>query len=267
MPLINACNVRKVYGDGQGESTTALDDFNLVVMEKEFVSIIGPSGCGKSTFLLLVAGLEPVTSGDLLLDGQSVNGPDPGHAIVFQEYLLFPWRTVWKNIEFGPEVRGVSKKRRAEIVSRYIKLVGLEGVEGRYPHELSGGMKQRVAIARALANEPKVILMDEPFGSLDALTRENMQVELLRIWQENRCTVIFVTHSIEEAVFLSDRLVVMDAHPGRVKKIFPIPFARPRKREIISSAGFVALAAGVKGLILEEEGYQQNKSIQGKEGE
>lgn len=255
MSVIDARNVRKVYGDRHGKNTAALDDFSIVVEEKEFITIVGPSGCGKSTFLLLVAGLEPVTSGDLFLDGRPVDGPNADHAIVFQEYLLFPWRTVWKNVEFGPEVREIPKERRKEIVSKYIHLAGLEGFEDRYPHELSGGMKQRVAIARALANEPKVILMDEPFGSLDALTREVMQVELLRIWQKNRCTVIFVTHSIEEAVFLSDRVVVMNGNPGRAKKVFPIPFGRPRKREIITSTEFVTWAAKVKGLILKEEDH------------
>ncbi|MDY6973643.1 MAG: ABC transporter ATP-binding protein, partial [Thermodesulfobacteriota bacterium] len=170
--------------------------------------------------------------------------------------FLFPWRTVWENVEFGPEVRGFSRQRTKEIVSRHIRLVGLEGFEDRYPHELSGGMKQRVAIARALANEPSVIMMDEPFGSLDALTREAMQVELLRIWQQNRLTVIFVTHSIEEAVFLSDRVVVMSRRPGRVRKVFPVHLERPRKRGVVTSMDFVALVAMVKGLILTEEAHE-----------
>ncbi len=257
MPLIDAHKVKKVYADGQGKNIVALDDFSLQVEEKEFITIVGPSGCGKTTFLLLVAGLEQITSGVLLFDGHPIDGPDANQTIIFQEYVLFPWRTVAGNIEFGPEVKGVSKKKRREIIKNYVRLVGLEGFENSYPHELSGGMRQRVAIARALANEPKLLLMDEPFGSLDALTREAMQVELLRIWQENRCTVLFVTHSIEEAVFLSDRLVVMSHRPGRVKKIFPIPFGRPRKREIITSTDFVALAAEVKRLILEEENHKE----------
>ncbi|MEW6163237.1 MAG: ABC transporter ATP-binding protein [Nitrospirota bacterium] len=257
MPLIDVHKVRKVYANGQGKNTVALDDFSLQVEEKEFITIVGPSGCGKTTFLLLVAGLEQITSGVLLFDGHPIDGPDANQTIIFQEYVLFPWRTVAGNIEFGPEVKGISKRKRREIIKNYVRLVGLEGFENRYPHELSGGMRQRVAIARALANEPKLLLMDEPFGSLDALTREAMQVELLRIWQENRCTVLFVTHSIEEAVFLSDRLVVVSSQPGRVKKIFHIPFGRPRKREIITSTDFVALAAEVKGLILEEENYKE----------
>ena len=253
MPLIDARRVRKVYVDRQGKKTVALDDFTIQVQEEEFITIVGPSGCGKTTFLLIAAGLEAVTEGEFLLDGHPIDGPDANQTIIFQEYVLFPWRSVAGNIEFGPEVKGVSKTKRKEIIKRYVKLVGLEGFENRYPHELSGGMKQRVAIARALANEPRLLLMDEPFGSLDAMTREAMQVELLRIWNESCCTMIFVTHSIEEGVFLSDRLVVMSNRPGRVKKIFPIPLDRPRKREIMSSSDFVSLAAKVKGLILEEE--------------
>lgn len=253
MPLIDAHKVKKVYANGQGEHTVALDDLSMQVEEKEFITIVGPSGCGKTTFLLIVAGLEQITSGVLLFDGHPIDGPDANQTIIFQEYVLFPWRTVAGNVEFGPEVKGVSKRKRREIIKSYVRLVGLEGFENRYPHELSGGMRQRVAIARALANEPKLLLMDEPFGSLDALTREAMQVELLRIWQENRCTVIFVTHSIEEAIFLSDSVVVMSSNPGRVKKVFPIPFGRPRKREIITSTEFVTLVAKVRGLTLEEE--------------
>jgi NitT/TauT family transport system ATP-binding protein len=163
MSIIESHRIRKIYANGHGENIVALDDISIHVDEKEFVTIVGPSGCGKTTLLLLVAGLESVTSGQLLLDGRPVNGPDGDYAIVFQEYLLFPWRTVWENVAFGPEVRGIPKTRSAEIISKYIHLVGLEGFESRYPHELSGGMKQRVAIARALANEPKVILMDEPY--------------------------------------------------------------------------------------------------------
>jgi NitT/TauT family transport system ATP-binding protein len=238
MALIHAEKVRKVFSTR--ENITALDGFDLRVEANEFVSLLGPSGCGKSTFLLLAAGLEPVSGGTITIDGKPVAGPDPKRAIVFQEYLLFPWKTVRKNIEFGPRVRGVRKEERKRISGRFLRLVGLEGFENRYPHELSGGMKQRVAIARALANEPNVLLMDEPFGALDALTREMLQLELLRIWQEARCTVVFVTHSISEAVCLSDRVVVMSQRPGRIIADIPIGLPRPRTGEMLSTPEFIA---------------------------
>ena len=252
MPIIESHRVRKIYANRHGKRIVALVDFSMEVEENQFVTIIGPSGCGKTTFLLLVAGLESVTSGHLLLDGRPVNGPGGDHAIVFQEYLLFPWRTVWENVAFGPEVRGVPKTRRAEIVSKYINLVGLEGFESRYPHELSGGMKQKVAIARALANEPKVILMDEPFGSLDALTRETLQTELLRIWQQAKRTVLFVTHSIDEAIYLADRVVVMSKRPGRIKEMVKIDLPRPRTRDMFASPEFIDYGRHLKRLVWEE---------------
>ncbi len=239
MHFINAHNINKTFnGKNNGKRTLAIADFTLYVSEKEFITIIGPSGCGKSTFLLMVAGLENATSGELTIDGQSINGPDHQLAIVFQEYLLFPWKTVKGNIEFGPMLNKVKKEEYEQTSRDLIKLVGLESFENCLPHELSGGMKQRVAIARALANKPKVLLMDEPFGSLDALTRENMQMELQKIWQKARCTVLFVTHSITEAIFLSDRVVVMGKRPGYVKKIVPIELERPRKRDIYNSELF-----------------------------
>jgi len=252
MPIIESHKLRKVYAKGHGKNIVALDDLSIQVEEKEFISIVGPSGCGKTSFLLLVAGLEPITSGNLFLDGQPVNGPNANQAIVFQDYLLFPWRTVWENVAFGPEVRGIPKRSRTEIVSNYIHLVGLDGFENRYPHELSGGMKQRVAIARALANEPKVILMDEPFGSLDALTREAFQAELLRIWQQTKRTVLFVTHSIDEAIYLSDRVVVMSKRPGRVKETIKIDLPRPRTRDMYTASKFIDYKRHLKELVWEE---------------
>lgn len=230
----------------------AIDGFNLHVGENEFVSIIGPSGCGKSTFLLLAAGLDRVTRGRILIDGKSVKGPDPAHALVFQDYLLFPWKTVRGNVEFGPEVRGMGKAERQRISDKYIDLVGLSNFKNRYPHELSGGMKQRVAIARALANEPRVLLMDEPFGALDALTREILQLELLRIWQKAKCTVVFVTHSINEAVYLSDRVVVMSKRPGRIKGSMAIDIPRPRERYILSTPEFVGYEQAIRHMMWEE---------------
>jgi NitT/TauT family transport system ATP-binding protein len=249
MPLIQASGISKIYSNGKGESISALDDFNIDVEKNEFVSIVGPSGCGKTTFLLLVAGLEPFTSGDLLLEGKPVAGPDPAHAIVFQEFLLFPWRTVWQNVEFGPEVRGFSKQKRKSLVEKYIKLVGLDGFEKRYPHELSGGMKQKAAIARALCNEPKILLMDEPFASLDALTRETLQQELLRIWQQTEATVLFVTHSIAEAVYLADRVVVLSPRPGRIRGAVKIDLPRPRVGEMLTSPEFIGYERKIRDLV------------------
>ena len=250
--MITAENVRKEFRGRRNRRVVAIDGFNLHVGEKEFVSIIGPSGCGKSTFLLLAAGLDTVTHGRILIDGKSVQGPDPSHAMVFQEYLLFPWKTVRGNVEFGPEVRGIGKAQRRRISDKYIDLVGLSSFKNRYPHELSGGMKQRVAIARALANEPRVLLMDEPFGALDALTREILQLELLRIWQEAKCTVVFVTHSINEAVYLSDRVVVMSKRPGRIKNSMTIDIPRPRPRDILSTPEFVGYEQAIRRMVWEE---------------
>lgn len=233
----------------------ALESMDLSVSTNEFVSIIGPSGCGKSTFLLIVAGLESLTSGEIICDGKTVIGPDPKRAIVFQEYLLFPWQTVRKNIEFGPKVNGVPAHERKKISDHYISLVGLQGFENQYPHELSGGMKQRVAIARALANNPDVLLMDEPFGALDALTREMLQTELLRIWQTEKCTVLFVTHSISEAVFLSDRVVIMSARPGRIISDIRIDLSRPRSRETLFSPEFKVYEREMRQIIWHEANF------------
>lgn len=236
--MIEAHNVCKVFGTRK--KVTAIEGFDLRVGKNEFVSIIGPSGCGKSTFLLLLSGLETPSGGDIRIDGRPVSGPNPACAIVFQEYLLFPWATVEKNISFGPRIRKRPREETRRISKHYIRLVGLEGYENRYPHELSGGMKQRVGIARALANEPRVLLMDEPFGALDALTREMLQLELLRIWQQAGCTVVFVTHSISEAVYLSDRVVVMSARPGRILSEVTIDLDRPRSRQMLGTPAFIA---------------------------
>lgn len=230
----------------------ALSGFSLDVKEKEFVSVVGPSGCGKSTFLFMLAGLEEITTGDILLEGKPVQGPDPKQAIVFQEYLLFPWRTVRQNIAFGPEVRGLEILKIDDLVRKYIDLVGLTGFENSYPYELSGGMKQKVAIARALANEPRVILMDEPFASLDALSREILQQELLAIWALTEATVIFVTHSISEAVFLSDRVAVLTKRPGRIKETVTIDLPRPRDIHMTASTQFIQYEQRIRELVLDE---------------
>jgi NitT/TauT family transport system ATP-binding protein len=223
----------------------ALDSMDLDVADGEFVCLLGPSGCGKTTVLRVVAGLEPATGGKVLVHGKKVESAGPERGMVFQEFALFPWRTVRRNIEFGPEIREVPEIKRREISSKLIELVGLEGFEDAHPDELSGGMRQRVGIARALANEPTVLLMDEPFGSLDAQTRNLMQKELLRIWSATKKTVLFVTHSVDEAVFLADRIVVMTARPGKVREIISVGLPRPRDR---TSGEFIA----VRGKVLAE---------------
>jgi NitT/TauT family transport system ATP-binding protein len=199
-------------------------------MDGEFVCVLGPSGCGKTTLLRIIAGLEEPTSGKILLKNKEITGPGSDRGMVFQEFGLFPWRSVRKNIEFGLEIRKIPKEERKAISDRYIDLVGLKGFETSHPNELSGGMKQRVGIARALANDPAILLMDEPFGALDAQTRNLMQKELLRIWSEMKKTVVFITHSVDEAVFVADRVVVMSARPGKIKSIFNVEWERPRDR-------------------------------------
>jgi NitT/TauT family transport system ATP-binding protein len=214
----------------KGKTFEALHDVNLSVGDKEFMCLLGPSGCGKTTLLRIMAGLERPTSGAVLLDGVPIEGPGPQRGMVFQEYSLFPWRTILDNVAFGLELRGVSREERFEKARRYLKTVGLAGFENSYPHELSGGMKQRVAIVRALVNNPKALFMDEPFGALDAQTRNIMQAELLRIWQEQQKTVVFVTHSVDEAIYLADRVVIMSARPGQISEIIAIDVPRPRVR-------------------------------------
>ncbi len=208
----------------------ALDGVNLEIRDEEFICILGPSGCGKTTLLRIIAGLDAPTSGEILLDGTRIERPGRDRGMVFQDYSLFPWRTVIDNIAFGLEVQGINKKQRYESAREYLRLLDLERFENSYPYELSGGMRQRIAIVRALINNPKLLLMDEPFGALDAQTRNNMQAELLRIWEKKHKTILFVTHSVDEAVYLADRIIVMSAQPGTVKEIFNIDPPRPRIR-------------------------------------
>jgi len=222
-------NLRKTFPLDEGE-LVAIEKFDLEVTKGEFVCILGPSGCGKTTILRILAGLDTPTSGNIFLDGKPISGSGSDRGMVFQEFALFPWRSVRKNIEFGMELKKVPDEERTRISQKYIDLVGLDGFENAHPHELSGGMKQRVGIARALANEPAILLMDEPFGSLDAQTRNLMQKELLHIWEETKKTVIFITHSVDEAVFLSDRIVVMTARPSSIGEIYEIKWERPRDR-------------------------------------
>ncbi len=222
-------NVTKIFNAEEGEMS-ALEGINLKVKPNEFLCFIGPSGCGKTTLLRMIAGLDYPSSGEIILDGEKVSGPSPDRGMVFQEFSLFPWRTVLKNVEFGLEIKGVGDKARREIAEKYIELVGLQGFENHYPYELSGGMKQRVAIARALAPDPAILLMDEPFGSVDAQTRNILQEELLEIWKRTKKTVLFVTHSVDEAVYLADRVAVMSARPGCLIRCLDIDIPRPRKR-------------------------------------
>jgi NitT/TauT family transport system ATP-binding protein len=230
----------------------ALDGFSLEVRHGEFLVIVGPSGCGKTSFLGALDGLVPLAGGSITIDGQPVTGPGPDRAMVFQEYALFPWRTVRDNVLFGLEVRGVSANGRLD---EYMKLVGLEGFERAYPHELSGGMRQRVGLARALITDPKILLMDEPFAAVDAMTREVMQNELSRILGETGMTVVFITHSIDEAITLGDRVVVMTPRPGRIKEIVPVALPRPRESfDVRGDPEFIRLRDHVWGLLRDELG-------------
>jgi ABC-type nitrate/sulfonate/bicarbonate transport system ATPase subunit len=238
MAYLECAGVTKTFAGEDGTSTPALAAFDLTVEEGELVAILGPSGCGKSTVLNIVAGFLRPTGGRVLLDGREVAGPGADRGVVFQEHALFPWMCVVDNIAFGPRLRGTPKAERVTVARRFIDLVGLVGFERHWPRQLSGGMKQRVAIARALANDPKVLLMDEPFGALDAQTRRTMQDELVKIWAATKKTCLFVTHSVEEALLLSDRVVTMTARPGRIKAIHAVGLPRPRDE---SGPEFVAL--------------------------
>ncbi len=234
-------NVSKGFRQ-QGEVLPVLQDFSLAVADLEFLVLLGPSGCGKSTLLRIIDGIEDCDSGAVFLNGKDVTGTcGGGRGMVFQSFELFPWRTTLGNIEFGLEVAGVPKAERREQARHYINLVGLTRFEDSYPHQLSGGMQQRVGIARALAIKPDLLLMDEPYGALDVQTRDLLQIELLRIWEAERKTVVFVTHSIEEAIFLADRIVVMTPRPGRIERIIEVPFPRPRDESIKASPEFLAL--------------------------
>jgi NitT/TauT family transport system ATP-binding protein len=226
-----------VRGEGGGPSDrfTALEDITLDVRPGEFLALVGPSGCGKSTLLDLLGGLTAPTSGRILLDGRPIEGPARDRGIVFQQYALFPWRTAAQNVEFGLDIAGLKAKQRREIARHYLDLVGLTAFADRYPHELSGGMKQRVAIARSLAYDPEVLLMDEPFAALDAQTRETLQGELLRIWRATGKTIIFITHGIDEAVVLGQRVAVMTSRPGRIKHVVEIPEALRNESEDVRS--------------------------------
>jgi NitT/TauT family transport system ATP-binding protein len=246
---ILVANVGKVFKTAERD-VVALQDINLEIPQGQFVCLLGPSGCGKSTLLNAVAGFAPPTSGSITADGQLVTAPGPERGMVFQEYALFPWMTVADNIAFGLEIKGMAKAEITAIVDKLLKMLSLQDFRNRFPKDLSGGMRQRVAIARVLALDSPIMLMDEPFGALDALTRRNLQDELLRIWAELKKTIIFVTHSIEEAIYLADRIVVMTYRPGTVKRDILVEL--PRLRDP-ASAEFNALKRELGQLVMEEQ--------------
>jgi NitT/TauT family transport system ATP-binding protein len=231
---------------------TALQDVSFEVSTGEFLVIVGPSGCGKSTLLDLLGGLTSPCSGRILLDGKPIGGPAMDRGIVFQQYALYPWRTALGNVEFGLEVKGIAAKERAEIAQHYLSLVGLDGFEHRHPHELSGGMKQRVAIARSLAYDPAVLLMDEPFAALDAQTRETLQGELVRIWDASKKTIVFITHGIDEAVALGQRVAIMTSRPGRIKTVIEVPESLRRAEDVRSHAEYPAVRHTIWSLLRDE---------------
>lgn len=234
---------RSFPGMRGGAPTLALEPISLQVAENDFITILGPSGCGKSTLLRIVAGLDRPSTGRVLLDRREIDRPGPDRGMVFQSYTLFPWLTVQENIGFGLREKGLARVERDQVIASYIEKVGLRGFARHYPKTLSGGMQQRTAIARALANDPAILLLDEPFGALDNQTRSLMQELLLGIWEAERKTVLFVTHDIEEAIFLANRVIVMTARPGRIKADVPIPLAHPRRYTVKTSPEFSALKA------------------------
>jgi NitT/TauT family transport system ATP-binding protein len=241
-------HISKVYIDRHGEVTEALRDIHFDMGDNEFVVVVGPSGCGKSTLLNIIAGLLSSTSGQIIFEGARTDSR-PLTAVVFQDFALFPWRTVLKNIVYGLEEQGLQKVEQLEIAKKYITMVGLQGFENKYPHQLSGGMKQRVSIARALANDPLLLLMDEPFSALDAQTRTLMQYELSRIWEETQKSFLYITHHIQEAVFLGDRVVVLSKRPGRILDIVQIGLPRPRGEHLIIDKKYLEYVDVIWGYI------------------
>ncbi len=250
LPIIDVQNVSKTF-ELQGQTIHALRDASLTIRKGEFVTLIGASGCGKSTLLRIIAGFEQPTSGQALMWGTPIDGPGPLRGMVFQDYALFPWLSVRDNIAFGPVSRGLPKAAVVETTERFIEMVGLTRFANAFPHQLSGGMRQRVAIARVLANEAEIVLMDEPFGALDAMTRERLQEELLDIWSKTKLTVVFVTHAVEEAIVLADRVVVMTAGPGRIESDNMLALARPRD---VSSLEFNEIRRDMSGRLHSHHG-------------
>ena len=250
LPKIETRNVCKVYDTVAGPMT-AVDNFSLDVADKEFVCIVGPSGCGKSTYLRMLAGLDTHTSGTIQIR-RGIDPKKPLNSVVFQEYAVFPWKTVIENVAFGLQMRGVGKAERYGVAESWLERVGLRKFANYYPYQISGGMKQRVSIIRALANDPEVLLMDEPLGALDAQTRIVLQDELLRIWEETHKTVVYITHSLDEAILLGDRVILMTAHPGRLLATFPIEIKRPRTVDTLNTPEFAELRGAIWDLLGKE---------------
>lgn len=250
--ILEAQKLTQSFKHGKTERTI-LNQLDLKIHKREFICVIGPSGCGKSTFSRIVAGLDPYSSGELLVDGQAIEGPSPERGMVFQGYTLFPWKTVKENVMFGPLMKGASNASAESSAREWIDIIGLEKYQDQYPHQLSGGMKQRVAIARALVNEPKILLMDEPFGALDPHTRQKMQKHLMDLWQNIDITIIFVTHDMDEAILLADRIVALKANPGEIKEIIEVDLPRPRNSELVLTPEFKRLRERVDFLVHAQE--------------
>jgi NitT/TauT family transport system ATP-binding protein len=246
--ILRVNKLDKLFQTGK-QTVTALKQISFQTYRREFLCIIGPSGCGKSTLIRILAGLETHSGGEVLLDGRPVNGPGRERGMVFQGYTLFPWLTVRKNVMFGLRMNGVSRAEAGKQADEWLGLIGLQKFADAYPHQLSGGMKQRVAIIRALVNHPRILLMDEPFSALDAQTRARMQSYLLEIWKKVDITVIFITHDLDEAIFLADRILVLSAHPGQVQELIEVPLDRPRRPEQFDSQEFRAMKARLEALI------------------
>ena len=247
-PMLELRGLHKKFHSREGD-VVALQDIELTVHRREFMSVLGQSGCGKSTLIRIIAGLETPTEGQVLVEGNPVNGPGRDRGMVFQSYTLFPWLTVKQNVMFGPRMAGKGEFDNDSEARQWLALVGLEKFENSYPHQLSGGMKQRAAIARALANEPQILLMDEPFGALDPQTRLQMQSYLLQIWRNVNITIFFITHDLDEAVFLSDRILVLDPRPGRVRELIEVAVPRPRTHEQMRSPEFIAIKKHLETII------------------
>jgi NitT/TauT family transport system ATP-binding protein len=254
--LLEISGLGKRFDSKAGE-VIALQDINLAVYRREFMCVLGQSGCGKSTLIRILAGLETPTSGEVLVDGEPVVGPGRDRGMVFQSYTLFPWLTVKQNVMFGPRMAGKHSATNEGEARQWLSLVGLDEFEDSYPHQLSGGMKQRAAIARALANGPRILLMDEPFGALDPQTRQQMQAYLLQIWKNVDITVFFITHDLDEAIFLSDRILVLDPRPGRVREIVEVPVSRPRDHDQLRSPEFLATKAHLETIIHPEDTHEK----------
>ena len=248
--MLEVRHLSKIFfeqNDPRKPGLVALYNISLTIRKNEFVSLLGPSGCGKTTLIRIIAGLLTADRGEVLVNSQVVNSPGRDRCMVFQQFGLLPWRTVMSNVEFGLEIDGVPREERRALAEKYLELVGLKGFENYYPHQISGGMQQRVGIARALSKKPEILLMDEPFGAVDAQTREQLQEELLKIWAQTENTVVFVTHSIDEAIYLSDRVVVMQARPGRIKEEVTIDLPRPRwEGDIKADPRFAQLRAHLR---------------------